>query len=113
MRAALLTAFLASATILFAASSTSSSSAPYHIDPEHLWNRVFRTLYERHTSAGEPFGHGTVDPPHWYDSTYLLDCPRHQQTLELLTEIVVIRFDSCLCVAQLCGPTSNFAVQSL
>jgi hypothetical protein len=60
----------------------------YHPDPDHLWNRVFRQLYRRTTANGEEYGFHELDPLLWFDTTYLLSGPSHQQAVGVLDEFI-------------------------
>ena len=58
----------------------------YDPDPDHIWNRVFRLFYERTDQNGTKYGLGELDPLLWFDTTYLLSGPSHQQALAVLDE---------------------------
>lgn len=52
----------------------------YHIDPQHVWNRVFRSLYEMAGPEGES------DPRLWPES--LLQGKRHRDLIRVLDEFL-------------------------
>jgi hypothetical protein len=60
----------------------------YDLDPAHPWNRVFRQLYRRTTQDGTEYGFDELDPLLWFDTTYLLEEPSHQQTIQVLDEFL-------------------------
>jgi len=60
----------------------------YHPDPAHIWNRLFRQFYGRTTEDGTEYGWDSLDPLLWYETTYLLEGPSHQQAIQLLDEFL-------------------------
>lgn len=60
----------------------------YDPDMDHLWNRVFRQLYQRVDANGEEYGSDELDPLLWLDTTYLLDGISHQQAIQVLDEFL-------------------------
>ena len=60
----------------------------YDLDPEHLWNRLFRQLYGRTTADGAEYGSDELDPLLWFDTTYLLEGPSHEQAIQALDEFL-------------------------
>lgn len=60
----------------------------YDPDPNHIWNRVFRQFYERTANDGTKYGLGELDPLLWFDTTYLLNGPSHEQALAVLDEFL-------------------------
>ena len=69
-------------------SGSASAWSVYHPDPAHLWNRVFRQLYRRTSLGGEEYGAEELDPLLWFDTTYLLTGPSHQQAIQVLDEFL-------------------------
>ncbi|MBL8098156.1 MAG: hypothetical protein JNK81_03195 [Anaerolineales bacterium] len=59
----------------------------YDSDPNHLWNRVFRQLYQR-TVGEKEYGSNELDPLLWFDTTYMFTEPFYQQTIDVLDEFV-------------------------
>ena len=72
--------------------STLTTGSPdwsiYDPDPEHLWNRVFRQLYERRAANGEVYGAEELDPLLWFDTMYLLAGDSHQKALQVLDDFL-------------------------
>ena len=60
----------------------------YDLAPNHIWNRVYRLFYSRAASDGKEYGLGELDPLLWFDTTYLLSEPSHQQAIQLLDEFL-------------------------
>jgi hypothetical protein len=60
----------------------------YDPDADHLWNRVFRQLYQRVAANGEEYGSYELDPLLWPDTTYLLDGQSYQKAVQLLDEFL-------------------------
>ena len=69
-------------------SENRSSWSVYDPDPEHPWNRVFRQLYQRTAPDGRDYGANQLDPLLWFDTTYLLKGPSHEQALRILDEFL-------------------------
>lgn len=59
----------------------------YDTDPNHLWNRVFRQLYQR-TARGEEYGSNELDPLLWFDTTFVFKERFYQQTIDVLDEFL-------------------------
>ena len=73
--------------------STSENKSPWSVydpDPGHPWNRVFRQLYRRTTADGDgqEYGANELDPLLWFDTTYLLNGPSHEEALQVLDEFL-------------------------
>ncbi|MBI4219289.1 MAG: hypothetical protein HY682_04020 [Chloroflexi bacterium] len=60
----------------------------YDPDPEHLWNRLFRTLFRRVTADGKEYGNDTLDPLLWRDTSHLLSGPSHSEAMAPLDEFL-------------------------
>jgi hypothetical protein len=60
----------------------------YDPDPDHLWNRVFRQFYQRTSTDGKEYGADELDPLLWFDTTYLLHGPSHQQAVQVLDQFL-------------------------
>src|ERR1700680_5060839 len=62
--------------------------AIYASDPDHIWNRLFRLFYVRHTSDGQQYGGDELDPYLWWQTKYLLSGSSHDEALKLLDEFL-------------------------
>lgn len=62
--------------------------AVYDPDPQHLWNRLFRGLFRRTTADGAEYGHDSLDPLLWFETTHLLAEPSHSEAIALLDELL-------------------------
>lgn len=60
----------------------------YDPDPQHLWNRLFRQLYERTTKDGEDYGWDALDPLLWLETTHLLEGSTHKPAIRILDEFL-------------------------
>jgi hypothetical protein len=60
----------------------------YDRDPNHLWNRLYRALYERVTKDGKEYGYDELDPLLWWETKYLLTDPGHQRAVAVLDEFL-------------------------
>jgi hypothetical protein len=58
----------------------------YDPNPNHLWNRLNKTLFERTTPDGQQFGLGELDILYWYRTTNLLTAASHQRALAILDD---------------------------
>ncbi len=56
----------------------------YDPDPDHLWNRLHRTLFER----GQGYGLDSVDIYYWPRTKHLLEGPSHEAALAVLDEFL-------------------------
>ncbi len=73
------------------ATSVVPSTAPvvvtlYDSNPDHLWNRLHRTLLVRTAASGQEFGDDTIDPLLWTNSQHLLEEPSHTKAIAILDE---------------------------
>lgn len=59
----------------------------YDSDPNHIWNRLFRQLYQR-TANGKEYGSNELDALLWSDTTHLLNESVYQQTIDVLDEFL-------------------------
>ena len=71
-----------------AQSQLQSAQVIYGSDPEHLWNRLFRLFYVRHTGDGRQYGGDELDPYLWEQTKYLLSGFSHDEALRLLDEFL-------------------------
>ena len=67
---------------------TASVWTLYDPDPNHLWNRLYRSLYRRVTPDGKEYGYDELDPLLWTGTTYLLKSPACQEATALLDEFL-------------------------
>ena len=68
--------------------SSSSAWTLYDRDPNHLWNRLYRALYQRVTSDGKEYGYDELDPLLWWQTKYLLTNPANRQAVTVLDEFL-------------------------
>jgi hypothetical protein len=64
------------------------AQAIYASDPDHIWNRLFRLFYVRHTGDGQQWGGDELDPYLWWQTKYLLSGSSHDEALKLLDEFL-------------------------
>ena len=62
--------------------------ALYDQDPNHIWNRLYRTLYRRESREGRQYGYDELDPLLWVETKYLLTEPANRQALTVLDEFL-------------------------
>jgi hypothetical protein len=60
----------------------------YDPDPNHLWNRLYRSLYQREGRDGRQYGYDELDPLLWRGTKYLLTNPSYRQAVTLLDEFL-------------------------
>jgi hypothetical protein len=60
----------------------------YDPDPNHLWNRLCRSLYRREWRDGRQYGYDELDPLLWHSTKYLLINPSYRQVVTLLDEFL-------------------------
>ena len=60
----------------------------YDPDPNHLWNRLYRALYQRVARNGKEYGYDELDPILWSTSRYLLAGQSYQKANTLLDEFL-------------------------
>src|SRR6185295_6531823 len=53
----------------------------YDANPNHIWNRVYRTLYRRESRDGHEYGYDELDPLLWVQTKYLLTTPANRQAI--------------------------------
>lgn len=63
----------------------------YDPDPNHLWNRLYRSLYIRVMRDGQEYGYDELDPLLWHTTKYLLNGLAYQQAITLLDEFLSTR----------------------
>jgi hypothetical protein len=60
----------------------------YDADPNHIWNRLYRTFYRRESRDGHEYGYDELDPLLWIRTKYLLTDPASRQALTVLDEFL-------------------------
>jgi len=68
--------------------SSPPTVAIYASDPDHIWNRLFRLFYLRHTDDGQQYGGDELDPYLWGQTRYLLSGSSHNEALNVLDEFL-------------------------
>ena len=77
-----------SATLPVAALESSGASTIYNSNPNHLWNRLNQTLFERKAADGKTFGLGGLEILYWPDTTNLVDGASHEKALAVMDEFI-------------------------
>jgi len=75
----------------FGDSNTAAAAPPwtlYDRDPNHVWNRLYRSLYRRIDRDGRDYGYDEIDPLLWSGTKYLLNQPANQQAVAILDEFL-------------------------
>jgi len=75
----------------FRHSNAAAPAAPwtlYDRDPNHVWNRLYRSLYRRIDRDGKEYGYDEIDPLLWPGTKYLLNQPANQQAVAILDEFL-------------------------
>jgi hypothetical protein len=60
----------------------------YDANPNHIWNRLYRTFYRRESRDGYEYGYDELDPLLWIRTKYLLSDPANRQALTVLDEFL-------------------------
>jgi hypothetical protein len=60
----------------------------YNPDANHIWNRLYRSLYRRVGVDGQEYGYDELDPLLWYSTKYLLNQPANELALADLEEFL-------------------------
>ena len=80
------------AAVIFSAGYAKSNSLDgntiYDSNPNHLWNRLNRTLFERTAPDGKHYGLDELDILYWARTTNLLVGVSHQRALSVLDEFI-------------------------
>jgi hypothetical protein len=99
----ILVAGLVTAFFGFAPGSRNHASAPglssnntpasegwklYDPDPNHVWNRLYRSLFGRVGRDGREYGYDELEPLLWSNTKYLLTSPANQQAIAILDEFL-------------------------
>lgn len=68
--------------------TASETWTPYDPDPNHIWNRLYRSFYRRESRSGREYGYDELDPLLWSQTKYLLTNPSNRQALAVLDEFL-------------------------
>ena len=79
--------------VILVCSACARGAAPdtegiYDSNPDHLWNRLNKTLFERTAPDGKQYGLDQMDILYWGRTTNLLAGTSHQQALAVLDEFI-------------------------
>jgi hypothetical protein len=78
----------ASAPGLSSNNTSAESWKLYDPDPNHVWNRLYRSLFGRTGNDGREYGYDELDPLLWSNTKYLLTKPSNQQAVAVLDEFL-------------------------
>jgi hypothetical protein len=70
--------------------------ALYNPDPNHLWNRVYRALYQRVDNEGKEQGFDELDPLLWGQTKYLFGDPASREAVNVLDEFLTTHGERAL-----------------
>jgi hypothetical protein len=70
------------------AATPANESTVYNSNPDHLWNHLNETMFERTAPDGKKYGLDEMDILYWGTTTHLLSGGSHQQTLAVLDEFI-------------------------
>lgn len=71
-------------------------STVYDSNPQHLWNRLNETLFDRTAPDGKKIGLNELDILYWVSTKNLLAGPSHQQALAVLDEFINARGENLI-----------------
>jgi hypothetical protein len=60
----------------------------YDPDPNHVWNRLYHSLFGRTGRDGREYGYDEIEPLLWSNTKFLLTNPSNQQALAVLAEFL-------------------------
>lgn len=60
----------------------------YDLEPNHMWNRLYRCFYRREGRDGREYGYDELDPLLWWSTKYLLKKPAYQDAIVVLDEFL-------------------------
>jgi hypothetical protein len=86
--AAIIIAAVLFSAIVLKASDTPDGNTNYDPDPNHLWNRLNETLFERTAQDGKKYGLDELDILYWGRTTNLLAGTSHHKALAILDEFI-------------------------
>ena len=72
----------------YAKAGASDGNAIYDSSPNHLWNRLNKTLFDRSGPDSRHYGLSELDILYWNTTTNLLGGASHQQALDVLDEFI-------------------------
>ena len=75
-------------TIVLKAADAPDGNTIYDLNPNHLWNRLNETLFERTAQDGKKYGLDELDILYWGRTTNLLAGTSYQQALSVLEEFI-------------------------
>ncbi|MFZ0828938.1 MAG: hypothetical protein WAO02_16095 [Verrucomicrobiia bacterium] len=87
-RIAIIIAALLFGAIVLKASDGPDGNSIYDPNPNHLWNRLNATLFERTAQDGKKFGLDELDILYWGRTTNLLAGTSHRKALDILDEFI-------------------------
>ena len=74
--------------LVLKAGAASEGNTIYDPNPNHLWNRLNETLFQRTAQDGKKYGLDELDILYWASTTNLLSGPSHQQAISVLDEFI-------------------------
>jgi hypothetical protein len=86
--AAIIIAIFLQCLVGMAADTAPDTNTIYNSDPNHLWNRLNETLFERTAQDGKKYGLDELDILYWARTTNLLTGVSHQRALAVLDEFI-------------------------
>ena len=60
----------------------------YDRNPDHVWNRLYRSFYGRAAADGREYGYDELDPLLWDNTKYHLSGESHDRALRVLDEFL-------------------------
>ncbi|MCA1602281.1 MAG: hypothetical protein LC776_11770 [Acidobacteria bacterium] len=72
-------------------SSESGRWRIYDSHPDHIWNRLYRSLYLRVARDGREYGHDELDPLLWGTTKHLLGGPAYREAMNCLDQFLDTR----------------------
>lgn len=72
-------------------SSESGRWAIYDSNPDHIWNRLYRSLYLRVARDGREYGYDEPDPLLWFSTRHLLGGSSYREAMDRLDEFLDAR----------------------
>jgi len=73
--------------------SQSGDEGIYDPTPDHVWNRLYRSLYVRVSRDGRKYGYDELDPLLWIETNHLLSGASYQQAINLLDQFLSTQAD--------------------
>ena len=72
----------------FSTSTEAKTWRLYDSDPNHIWNRLYRSLYLRVARNGQEYGYDELDPLFWDQTKYLFSGRPYEQAINVLNEFL-------------------------